>query len=67
MIIPVRCFTCGNILADKYQMFLDNKSKDITYFNENNKIKTKDGELLDKLGLHKTCCRTVMMTHVDIS
>jgi DNA-directed RNA polymerase subunit N (RpoN/RPB10) len=23
MIIPVKCFTCGNVLADKYRYFLE--------------------------------------------
>ena len=22
MIIPIKCFTCGNVLADKYQYYL---------------------------------------------
>ena len=66
MIIPVRCFTCGCVLAGKYKKFLAEKSKDISYFNENNREKTKEGHLLDELGLHKMCCRTVFITHVNI-
>ena len=23
MIIPIRCFTCSNVLADKYRYYLD--------------------------------------------
>ena len=24
MIIPIKCFTCGNVLADKYRYYLEN-------------------------------------------
>ena len=27
MIIPIRCFTCNKIIADKYQYYLDKKKK----------------------------------------
>ena len=27
MIIPIKCFTCGNVLADKYQYYLSNVRK----------------------------------------
>ena len=27
MIIPIRCFTCGNILADKYDFFIKESDK----------------------------------------
>ena len=27
MIIPVKCFTCGNVLADKYRYFQDKVRK----------------------------------------
>jgi DNA-directed RNA polymerase subunit N (RpoN/RPB10) len=28
--------------------------------------KTPEGEVLDELGLNKMCCRTKILTHVDI-
>ena len=27
MIIPIKCFTCGNVLADKYRYFQDKVRK----------------------------------------
>ena len=76
MIIPVKCFTCGMVLADKYLYYckevrkikLQNEmplDEDI-YLDENNIKKTPEGQVLDKLNLTKMCCRRHMLTHVDI-
>jgi len=55
MLIPIRCFSCNNILGDKYQKYQEQQ---------------KDGkntkEILDDLNLHKYCCRTIMMTHINM-
>ena len=76
MIIPIKCFSCGNVLADKYLYYVKevNKKKleqgkdhdDIEYLTTDNIKKTAEGEILDDLGLTKTCCRRHMLTHVDI-
>ncbi len=76
MIIPIKCFTCGNVLADKYLFYVKEVSKlkiskdldieDVTYLDENNIKKTPEGKVLDKLHLNKMCCRRHMLTHVDI-
>ena len=74
MIIPVKCFTCGKVLADKYLYYLKevNKRKidkgddDVQYLTKDNMKKTPEGEVLDSLGLTKMCCRLHMLTHVDI-
>ena len=67
MIIPIRCFTCGKVIADKWEYY-DKQVKDI----ENDDTKT-DAEinefrstLLDKLGLKRMCCKRMMLSHVDI-
>jgi len=74
--IPVKCFTCGNVLADKYRFYLDKvKQKKIAlnldtekviYLTKTNTKKTPEGEVLDELGLRDACCRRHMITHVDI-
>lgn len=55
MIIPVRCFTCGKVVADKYEEF---------------KRRIKQNEdpaiVLDELGLHRYCCRRMLLSHIDI-
>ena len=76
MIIPVRCFTCGKVLADKYQYYVKEVRKmklengkdleSVTYLTKQNIDKTPEGEVLDYLGLTKMCCRRHMLTHVDI-
>lgn len=76
MIIPIKCPTCGEILADKYEFYLrevrkrkiaKGKSLDKTeYFSEENTKKTIEGDVLDELQLFSVCCRRVMLTHVDL-
>ena len=76
MIIPVKCFTCGKVLADKYRYYKEevnklNTNKDlgvdeIIYFTTDNTDKTNNGIVLDNLKLKKICCRRHMLTHVDI-
>jgi DNA-directed RNA polymerase I, II, and III subunit RPABC5 len=73
MIIPVKCFTCGKVLGNKYRYYLrevrknklDNKDN-IVYLTKNNVDKTIEGKILDKLNLNKICCRRHILTHVDI-
>uniref|UniRef100_A0A6C0KE32 DNA-directed RNA polymerase n=1 Tax=viral metagenome TaxID=1070528 RepID=A0A6C0KE32_9ZZZZ len=76
MIIPVKCFTCGKVLADKYlyyqkevrKMKVDNELplEDVIYLTKENIKKTPEAVVLDKLRLTKICCRRHMLTHVDI-
>lgn len=76
MIIPVKCFTCGNVLADKYRYYQEEVRKiklgrgqnpeRVIYLTSNNKEKTAEGKVLDDLGLTNVCCRRHMITHVDI-
>ena len=76
MIIPIKCFTCGKVLADKYLYYIKEvrrikltKNMDIEeviYLDEEKIEKTPEAKILDKLNLHKICCRRHMLTHVDI-
>jgi DNA-directed RNA polymerase subunit N (RpoN/RPB10) len=83
MIIPIKCFTCGMVLADKYRYYCEEvrkkklskklNSKDdshdidkVMYLTREFHDKTPEGEVLDELGLNKMCCRTKLLTHVDI-
>jgi DNA-directed RNA polymerase subunit N len=54
MEIPVRCFTCGKVISNKWDEFQE---------------RVEDGEdekeVLDDVGLEKYCCRTIFLTHVD--
>ncbi|EIM21852.1 hypothetical protein WALSEDRAFT_37960 [Wallemia mellicola CBS 633.66] len=55
MIIPVRCFSCGKVVGDKWEAYLDLLQADIT-----------EGDAMDKLGLRRYCCRRMILTHVDL-
>lgn len=76
MIIPVKCFTCGKVLADKYLFYQTKvrelkltKSMDVDkviYLTQDNIKKTPEGIIMDNLGLNKMCCRRHMLSHVDI-
>ena len=75
MIIP-KCFTCGKVLADKYQFYvrevrkikveLGQDPEKVVYLTKDNVQKTAEGKVLDQLGLNRICCRRHMLTHVDI-
>lgn len=76
MIIPIKCFTCGTVLADKYRYYQNEVRKmkiqqgqsvdKVVYLTKNSVDKTPEGETLDKIGLNNVCCRRHMLTHVDI-
>ena len=76
MIIPVKCYTCGNVLANKYRFYQKEVRKlkyernlsttSVVYLTKENTQKTPEGEVLDALNLNKICCRRHMLTHVDI-
>ena len=81
MIIPVKCFTCGMVIANKYRYYqeqvrkkklakkINGESIDIDkvlYLTKEFVDKTPEGEVLDELNLKKMCCRRHFLTHVDI-
>ncbi len=76
MIIPIKCFTCGTVLADKYRFYTnevikrkmanDERSDRVIYLTKENFDKTVEGEVLDLLKLKNVCCRRHMLTHVDL-
>jgi DNA-directed RNA polymerase I, II, and III subunit RPABC5 len=76
MIIPVKCFTCGKVIGNMYEYYLQEvrrrqleagiSQEDVVYLTKNNVEKTIQGKVLDDLKLNKMCCRRHMLTHVDI-
>jgi DNA-directed RNA polymerase I, II, and III subunit RPABC5 len=74
MIIPIRCFTCGKVLANKwneYERLLEEqegapkKQGGPSTTTSPNFDKNARGQVLDTLGLTKQCCRRIMLGHVD--
>ena len=82
MLIPVRCFTCGSVIGDKWNPFVEGivekKEKstkkvtselDIQYIQitEDGSIeKSIEGEMLDDLEMHKYCCRRMFLGNVHL-
>tara|TARA_B110001454_G_C12712624_1_gene431333 strand:- start:1764 stop:1976 length:213 start_codon:yes stop_codon:yes gene_type:complete len=65
MIIPIRCFTCGTLIADKYQIFLtelEKKEKKENIYNQNRDI----DEIFKELKLKRYCCRRMLYTQSNI-
>ena len=55
MMIPIRCFTCGKVIGDKWEDF----SRRVR-----NGEKPKD--VLDDLGVTRYCCRRMLLSNVEI-
>ena len=53
--IPVRCFSCGKVIADKWEPY---------------KARVEAGEkpkdVLDDLGITRYCCRRMLITGVEL-
>ena len=82
MIIPVRCFTCGKIIGNKWDQYLSLLQSEYTegYVSQVHTLlglweydSMKDthffylhSDALDELGLKRYCCRRMLLTHVDL-
>jgi len=55
MIIPVRCFTCGKVIGNKWDSYLGLLQTD-----------HPEGDALDSLNLRRYCCRRMLLSHVDL-
>jgi DNA-directed RNA polymerase subunit N (RpoN/RPB10) len=55
MIIPVRCFTCNNLIAHKWEIYLSLIKSGLT-----------EAEALDKIEFRRYCCRRMFLSHVNI-
>ena len=55
MIIPVRCFTCGKLVGDKWEEFA-------------RRIRTGENpkDVLDTLDVKRYCCRRMLLSNVEI-
>ncbi len=55
MIIPVRCFTCGKVIGNVYDVY-------------KNRVENGEGpeEVMDDLGIERYCCRRMLLSHKDL-
>ncbi len=56
MMIPIRCFSCGQVVADKWEEFNIRA----------NQKKEDSGKVLDDLKVERYCCRRMLVSHVDL-
>ena len=56
MMFPVRCFTCGAVIADKYEDYKKKVSN-----NKNGNFE----KVLDDLGVKRYCCRRMFISNQD--
>ncbi|MEM3120837.1 MAG: DNA-directed RNA polymerase subunit N [Candidatus Nitrosocaldus sp.] len=54
MLIPVRCFTCGNLIADKYNIYVNRV-----------RMGEKPANVLDDMGVKRYCCRRMFLSTVE--
>jgi len=54
VLVPVRCFTCGGLVSDKFEEY-------------QNKVKSGEepAKILDSLGIKRYCCRRMLLTTVE--
>lgn len=55
MMMPVRCFSCGNLVGDKWDEFARRVKQG-----------EKPGDVLDDLGLKRYCCRRMLLGNVEV-
>jgi len=55
MLIPVRCWSCGKVVAHKYQQY-----KEAIEAGE------EPAAVLDDLGFRRYCCRRMFIGHIDL-
>lgn len=55
MLIPIRCMSCGKVMADKWEAY----NKELASGKAPKKV-------LDEFGIKRYCCRSLFLTHVDM-
>ncbi len=56
MMMPVRCFTCGAVVADKWE----------EYDKKVNKEHEEPGKVLDSMEVKRYCCRRMFISNVEL-
>ena len=58
MIIPVRCYTCYKCIGHLHEEYVTRTG---------GAMPENPEHVLDSLGLRRTCCRRMLLTHADLS
>ena len=75
MIIAILCMSCGKLIGDKWEYYERERKKLEQSAKDDPQPKNKDdryfdgvftGPILDKLGLHRQCCRRHFLGNVEL-
>ncbi|TXT66875.1 MAG: DNA-directed RNA polymerase subunit N [Promethearchaeota archaeon] len=55
MIIPVRCFSCGKLIAHVYDLYEEALKKG-----------EDSEEAFERLGIKRWCCRRMIVSHINL-
>ncbi len=55
MMVPIRCFSCGSLVGDKWEKFAE-------------RVKNREdpAKVLDDLGVIRYCCRRMLLSNMEI-
>ncbi len=56
MMMPVRCFSCGAVIADKWE----------EYDKRVNKEHESAEKVLDEMGVKRYCCRRMFISNIEL-
>ena len=66
VIIPIRCFTCGKVIAPVYEESTQRYEVYKKAVDAGEKPKETPKKILDDLGLERYCCRRMIISHVNL-
>ena len=66
VIVPVRCFTCGKVVAPAYEEFIKRYDEYKKAVDAGENPKENPQKILDDLGLERYCCRRMIISHVNL-
>ena len=58
MMVPVRCFTCGNVVGEYWEEY---EARAATLNGDED-----PADVLDDLGVDRHCCRRMLVSHQDL-
>ena len=64
VIIPVRCFSCGKVIASSSVKFEEKMNEIRKTGKEPTPEEISRG--MDSLGIHRYCCRRMILSHIDL-
>lgn len=56
MMIPVRCFTCGAVIANKWE----------EYDRRVNKEHENPEKVFEELGIRRYCCKRMLLSNIEL-